>query len=216
MQSKTEPRKYNDSAYPELEKEFDISHDDIEKAFHDFVKEEDKQKPPRERGLVNTLSVFGGVMMVVTMLLGLQLLGLEVGPDISFTRHVIGPSLIALVVLLLWSGTSKKKSRKKNSKQAPPQLKVRRDGASASARSAFEAGSTKDGEFDEYAFSKKKRLLRSSKDKKFLGVCGGIADYFGFDPTVVRILFGLSMAFYGTPILLYFLLAIIMKKEPKK
>lgn len=214
MQSKTEPRKYNDSAYPELEKEFGISHDDIEKAFHDFVREEDKQKPPRERGLVNTLSVFGGVMLVVTMLLGLQLLGLEVGPDISFTRHVIGPSLIALVVLLLWSGTSKKKGKKEKSKQAPPQLKVRRE--KASARSAYETGSTREGEFDEYAFSRKKRLLRSRKDKKFLGVCGGIADYFGFDPTVVRILFGLSMAFYGTPILLYFLLAIIMKKEPKK
>jgi phage shock protein C len=33
-----------------------------------------------------------------------------------------------------------------------------------------------------------KRLMRSSTDRKIAGVCGGIAEYFNADPSVVRIL----------------------------
>ena len=32
----------------------------------------------------------------------------------------------------------------------------------------------------------KKRLYRSKTDKKLCGVCAGVADYFGIDPTIVR------------------------------
>jgi len=215
MQSKTSPQNPNQHSYPELEEEFDISQEDIERAFHEFV-EQDKAEPARDRSVVNVASIFGGVMLVVTALMILQLLGLQIGPDISFTRHVIGPSLIALIALLGWSGVRKKKKNKKDNLHNTPKLKVKRPGASSSYAPGSRPGAkTADTGYDEYAFTKRKRLLRSRKDKKFLGVCGGIANYFGFDPTIVRILFGLSMAFYGTPILLYFLLAIVMKKEPK-
>lgn len=43
------------------------------------------------------------------------------------------------------------------------------------------------------------------------GVCGGIAEYFGWDPTVVRIIFVLTALMgYGLSILVYFVLALIM------
>ena len=32
-----------------------------------------------------------------------------------------------------------------------------------------------------------KKLTRSA-DKKLAGVCGGIADFFGLDPTIIRII----------------------------
>ena len=32
-----------------------------------------------------------------------------------------------------------------------------------------------------------KRLTRSATDRKLAGVCGGIGEYFGVDPTMVRI-----------------------------
>ena len=32
-----------------------------------------------------------------------------------------------------------------------------------------------------------KKLYRSKKDKKIAGVCGGIAEYFDVDPTLVRL-----------------------------
>lgn len=34
-----------------------------------------------------------------------------------------------------------------------------------------------------------KRLYRSTKDRKIAGVCGGLAEYFGVDPTIVRVVF---------------------------
>lgn len=37
-----------------------------------------------------------------------------------------------------------------------------------------------------------KKLCRSTKDKKLAGVCGGIAEYFGFDSTFTRLAFILS------------------------
>ena len=37
--------------------------------------------------------------------------------------------------------------------------------------------------------SEYKRLFRSSDDRMVAGVCAGIADYFGIDPTLVRLIF---------------------------
>jgi phage shock protein PspC (stress-responsive transcriptional regulator) len=37
--------------------------------------------------------------------------------------------------------------------------------------------------------SEYKRLYRSKDDRMVAGVCAGIADYFGIDPTLVRLLF---------------------------
>ena len=55
------------------------------------------------------------------------------------------------------------------------------------------------------------RLKRSRTDKMISGVCGGIAEYLGWDSTVVRIIFVvLSFLGWGAPILLYFILALVM------
>ena len=37
--------------------------------------------------------------------------------------------------------------------------------------------------------SETKKLYRSSDDRMVAGVCAGIADYFGIDPTLVRLIF---------------------------
>ena len=58
----------------------------------------------------------------------------------------------------------------------------------------------------------KKRLYRSKTDKKLCGVCAGVADYFGIDPTIVRVIWALLAFFYGTSILLY----VIMAREPSE
>ena len=43
------------------------------------------------------------------------------------------------------------------------------------------------------------------------GVCGGIAEYFGWDPTLVRVIFiVLTFAGIGSPILIYLILALII------
>ena len=59
--------------------------------------------------------------------------------------------------------------------------------------------------------SMQKRLVK--KDKKIAGVCGGLGAYFDIDPTLVRVLFLASVLIFGTGILLYIILAIVMPDE---
>ena len=57
-----------------------------------------------------------------------------------------------------------------------------------------------------------KKLYRSSINKKICGVCGGIAEYFDIDPTLVRLGWVLISIFTGgfPGIIAYFIAAIIM------
>ena len=59
-----------------------------------------------------------------------------------------------------------------------------------------------------------KQLYKSSTDKKIAGVCGGIAEYFNIDSTLVRlgwVVFGLLG---GSGLLAYIIAAIIMPDRP--
>lgn len=58
-----------------------------------------------------------------------------------------------------------------------------------------------------------KRLFRSRTDRKLGGVCGGIANYFTIDPTVVR-LATVILTLTGMSILLYIILWIVIPEEP--
>lgn len=57
-----------------------------------------------------------------------------------------------------------------------------------------------------------KRLVKS-KDRKLFGVCGGIAEYFNWDPTLVRVGFVILALGYGAGLLAYVVAAIIMPNE---
>jgi len=55
------------------------------------------------------------------------------------------------------------------------------------------------------------RLKKSRTDRMITGVCGGIAEYLGWDPTIVRIIFVIfTIMGSGFPVLLYFILALVM------
>jgi phage shock protein C len=60
-----------------------------------------------------------------------------------------------------------------------------------------------------------KRLKRSNKQRMIAGVCGGLAEYFQVDPTLVRIIYVavsiLSVAFPG--ILVYIILWVIIPRS---
>ncbi len=58
-----------------------------------------------------------------------------------------------------------------------------------------------------------KRLYKSS-DRKVCGVCGGIADYFDIDPTIVRLIWVVFTLAGGSGILAYIIAAIVMDDEP--
>lgn len=56
----------------------------------------------------------------------------------------------------------------------------------------------------------KKRLYKVEKGKMVAGVCGGIAEYFDMDPTIVRLIFIILVCCVGTGVLAYIVAAIIM------
>ena len=60
----------------------------------------------------------------------------------------------------------------------------------------------------------KKKLMRSSTDKKIAGVCAGLADYFDLDPTIVRVVWLLAVLCVGTGLLLYVILWIVLPLAP--
>lgn len=59
----------------------------------------------------------------------------------------------------------------------------------------------------------KKKLYKIEDGKKVDGVCGGIAEYFDIDPTVVRLGWMILVCCYGTGIFAYILAMLIMPKK---
>ena len=59
----------------------------------------------------------------------------------------------------------------------------------------------------------KKRLYRIEQGSKIWGVCGGIAEYFDLDPTLVRLGWAFLVACGGTGILAYIIAAFVIPKK---
>ncbi len=60
---------------------------------------------------------------------------------------------------------------------------------------------------------KEKRMMRRRDDRMLFGVAGGIADYLGLDPVLVRLAFVLLTLLHGWGLLIYAVMAIIMPEE---
>ena len=59
-----------------------------------------------------------------------------------------------------------------------------------------------------------KQLFRSRINRKFLGVCGGLGEYFQIDPTLVRIAFLFFACMAGSGLLCYLLMALVIPEAP--
>jgi len=56
------------------------------------------------------------------------------------------------------------------------------------------------------------RKLQRSHDSRIFGVCGGLGEYFAIDPAIPRIIFLAALIMFGTGLLLYVLMALVMSK----
>jgi phage shock protein PspC (stress-responsive transcriptional regulator) len=55
------------------------------------------------------------------------------------------------------------------------------------------------------------RLVLDKANKKILGVCAGLASWSGMDPMIVRLIFAVAtLVGFGSPILIYILLAMVL------
>ena len=61
-----------------------------------------------------------------------------------------------------------------------------------------------------------RKLYRSRSDRMIWGVCGGLAQYFDIDPTIIRIIFVLLAFANGLSVLAYIILAIVVPLEGSK
>ena len=59
-----------------------------------------------------------------------------------------------------------------------------------------------------------KKLYRSKSNKILVGVCGGVAEYFNIDPTVVRVAWAIGSLFIHVGILAYIACAFIIPEKP--
>ena len=59
-----------------------------------------------------------------------------------------------------------------------------------------------------------RKLYRSKTNRKLAGVCGGMAQYFNVDATLIRVLFVLLAVLGGSGLVLYVAMWIIVPKEP--
>lgn len=58
------------------------------------------------------------------------------------------------------------------------------------------------------------KLYRSRSDRMLGGVCGGIAQHFGLDPTIVRLIAVAAIFLAGSAILAYLVAWIVIPEEP--
>jgi phage shock protein C len=63
-------------------------------------------------------------------------------------------------------------------------------------------------------YNGRRRLVRSTNDRKVAGVCAGLADYFDLDPTIIRVLWVLAVLCAGTGVVAYGILWIAVPEGP--
>ena len=59
-----------------------------------------------------------------------------------------------------------------------------------------------------------KKLYRNTKEEKIAGVCAGLAEYFGIDPTLVRLAWAFLVLCAGTGVLAYIVCALVIPEKP--
>lgn len=60
------------------------------------------------------------------------------------------------------------------------------------------------------------KIYRSNKDYMIGGVCGGLAEHFEIDPTIVRLIFIILSFGGGSGVIIYLILWLVLPKEPSK
>lgn len=61
----------------------------------------------------------------------------------------------------------------------------------------------------------KKRFYKIEEGKVIAGVCGGVAEYFNIDPSIVRIGWAALALCWGTGLLIYIIAAIVLPEKSK-
>lgn len=193
---------------------------ELKATMDDFLKEEDKSNT----NIWNFATLTGLAIFFVGMWALLQMVGLSIGPNLTGLvgfLPLVGGILISLVGFGFLVGDRQKKGKKNKKVEydfEDPSFKddfsLENDLNYSSSKQKKGKGQSRD-RLEDFALHQPKKLYKSRTDKKWLGVCGGLARYFGISSTVVRLLFVVTLfAGSGASLLIYLALAITLDKEP--
>lgn len=166
-----------------------------------------EEEPEKPKGMFNLPTLAGLSLILVGVAYIFQQLGLwSAGIDLTVLAQML-PWLAGILIILLgfgvlsWRPGKNRKRQKAEKKLAKSQLQAEKARRAGSRESGRKAG----------------RKLVKSENKKLAGVASGLAEYFGIDPTLVRIAFVIGTVASGGPFLLsYIILAFVMPGENKK
>ncbi len=190
------------STAPDL---INYSESDLESALNDFLRE---QQPPQKINLFNFATISGLGILFVTTLFMIQQIVPWFGPSIDSNFIQVLPLLGGILVTL--TGLGFFVGNRKEKKVARAKM------AAASQRPISLDELNEKSKLDPYALSRTKRLYKSRSERRIFGVCGGLAKYLGLNPFAVRILWAIAtLSFAPVMLPLYFIMAVIMPKEPQ-
>lgn len=215
---------------------------ELNSTMQEFLKEEEKETG---KSIWNVATVSGLVMIFLSFTFAIQSLGLPTGEFLAgLSDGLIGSSVLPLVggalITLVGFGflvgdrkrARKRKKARKKAKASASQSSSYTDipGAESSgfqsksrsklnnaldSKSGTSSGYSGSSNTANYGYRHSKRLMKSRSDKKWAGVCGGLAKYFGISATVVRFIFVAAFFMgWGASLLVYFGLSLAMPKEP--
>ena len=165
------------------------------------------EEPEAPKGMLNLPTLAGLSLILVGIAYIFQQLGLwGAGIDLTVLASLL-PWLAGIFIILLGFGVLSWRPNRRNKKKLKVEKKLAKQ--QKKRETTFDVGTLT---------STEKRKLYKSNNKKLAGVCAGIGDYFGIDPTLVRIAFVVGTIATGGPpfILAYMLLAFIMPTPDKK
>ena len=173
---------------------FDVSTKELEQTLNQYMGEETAPEKPAA-GLMNPITLIGlGVLTVCAVVAVQFVLPFDYDlPQLLQFISIFGGIIVFMTGLGWFTRPKKKKNKKKKAKPF-----------------------TLDGDVDEFALSKKKRLTKSATNRKINGVCGGLAEYLGLDSTLVRLIFLILMfSSAGAMFFAYLVLSFVMPKPPR-
>ena len=181
----------------------DISDDDIEAYLYE------KEEATKQPGVWNLPTVAGLSIIGVGSAYLLQEMGLPIGFDLSALAQML-PWLAGILIILVGFGVlSWSPNRRKKRKRVKPTARQSRKERKAERVRAKE-------EKKEAGSLAKKRFVKSVTNRKIAGVCGGIGEFIGIDPTIVRIAFVVGAIFGGMSTVVLYLLLMFVMPDPSK
>ena len=197
-----------------------VSEQDLRSTLNEFLESNDK-KP--ERSIWNIKTIAGLTFIVLAFayfgnMIGAEIFGLSELPFLS-TIMAVAPYLAGALITVEGLGWIKRKKQKRRETVKEEVMKQESiDNLDKflypeGKRSSFSKSKSSDGISS--ALNDSGKLMRSRTDKQLFGVCGGLARHLGINSTVLRIIVAAATIFgYGSFILIYIAMAIVMPKEP--